>query len=54
MGGRPWRIAMTPDGKTLSTANGPSNDVSVVDLETMKVVAKIPAGDLPWGVAIAP
>ena len=36
----------------LYTANGPSNDVSVVDLVTQQVVKKIPVGDRPWGVAV--
>jgi YVTN family beta-propeller protein len=49
---RPWGIAVTPDGRKLYSANGPSNDVSVVDTESMKVIKKIPAGELPWGVAI--
>jgi YVTN family beta-propeller protein len=47
-------VAITPDGKRLYTANGPSNDVSVVDAETLEVIARIPAGDRPWGVAIVP
>jgi YVTN family beta-propeller protein len=32
------------------TANGPSNDVSFVDIPGRKVVAKVQAGDRPWGV----
>jgi YVTN family beta-propeller protein len=49
---RPWGIAITPDGKTLYTANGPSNDVSVIDAATLRVTSKIKVGDRPWGVAI--
>src|SRR5262249_6946282 len=30
VGQRPWGVALLPDGKTAFTANGPSNDVSVV------------------------
>jgi len=45
-------IAVTPDGKKLYTANGPSNDVTVVDAERLTVVKKIPVGQLPWGVAL--
>jgi YVTN family beta-propeller protein len=52
VGQRPWGIALTPDGRKLYTANGPSNDVSVVDTEKMQVLKKIPAGKIPWGVAI--
>lgn len=33
VGDRPWGIGITPDGRYLYTANGPSNDVSVVDTE---------------------
>ena len=52
VGERPWGIGITPDGRYLYTANGPSNDVSVVDTETNQVVGTIPAGERPWGVAI--
>jgi YVTN family beta-propeller protein len=36
----------------LYTANGPSNDVSVVDTATLSLVTKIPVGQWPWGVAV--
>jgi YVTN family beta-propeller protein len=52
VGQRPWGVGLLPDGKTIYTANGPSNDVSVVDLATKQVVKKIAAGDRPWGIAI--
>jgi YVTN family beta-propeller protein len=54
VGDRPWGIALSPDGKMLYTANGPSNDVSVVDTDTLTVIGKIKAGERPWGIAIAP
>ena len=41
-----------PGGKMAYTANGPSNDVSLVDLAAKQVVKKITAGNRPWGVAI--
>ncbi|HEY5907029.1 MAG TPA: hypothetical protein VIZ31_03240, partial [Vicinamibacteria bacterium] len=34
--------------------NGPSNDVAVVDTETLKVTARIPVGEMPWGLALGP
>jgi YVTN family beta-propeller protein len=43
---------MTPEGK-LYTANGLSNDVTVIDAKDRRVVATIPAGEGPWGVAVA-
>jgi YVTN family beta-propeller protein len=52
VGTRPWGIALSDDGTRLYTANGPSNDVSVVDTTTLKVIKKIPVGKSPWGVAL--
>ncbi len=52
VGSRPWVFALTADGKFLYTANGPSNDVSVVDTATLKVIKTIPVGGSPWGVAV--
>ncbi len=53
VGTRPWGFALTADGKHLYTANGPSNDVSVVDTATLKVIKTIKVGSSPWGVAIS-
>jgi YVTN family beta-propeller protein len=53
VGARPWGIALSPDGSRLYTANGPSNDVSVLDTATLKVIAKVPVGKSPWGVAVS-
>jgi len=36
----------------LYVANGPSNDVSVVDLVTEREIRRIRAGEGPWGVAV--
>ena len=52
VGERPWGIDLTPDGRYLYTANGPGNDVSVVDTETLEVVATVPVGERPWGVVV--
>jgi PQQ-dependent catabolism-associated beta-propeller protein len=53
VGQRVWGVALTPDGRFLYTANGPSNDVSCIDTQDFSV-RRIPAGQSPWGVAIAP
>jgi YVTN family beta-propeller protein len=45
---------LSPDGKFLFSANGPSNDVSVVDLAQGREIARIKAGQSPWGVTIVP
>jgi YVTN family beta-propeller protein len=34
-------------------ANGVSNDVSVIDTATQKVIASIPVGKMPWGIAVS-
>ncbi len=49
VGKRPWGIALSRDGSKLYSANGPSNDVSVIDLATFTVVKTIPAGKVPVG-----
>ena len=51
---RPWGIAVSPDGKTVFTANGPSNDVSIVDVESRTVKGRVKVGDRPWGVVFVP
>jgi len=53
VGARPWGIAVGANG-TLYTANGPSNDVSIIDPDTGHVLTRLHAGNLPWGVAIYP
>jgi YVTN family beta-propeller protein len=52
VGARPWGIALTPNHRLLFTANGPSNDVSIVDTVTLAVIRKVPVGRSPWGVVI--
>jgi len=52
VGKRPWGIALSPDGRTLYSANGPSNDVSIVNLATNTVIGKIGVGAGPWGVVV--
>ena len=53
VGGRPWGIAVSPDGRKLYTANGPSGDVSVVDIASGAVEKQVKVGGSPWGVAVA-
>lgn len=51
VGGRPWGIALSPDGHLL-TANGPSDDVSIVDPRSGHVIRKVRTGGSPWGVIV--
>jgi YVTN family beta-propeller protein len=48
LGGRGagW-LVITPDGKTAYVANEHTNDVSVVDIKSMKETALIPVGFAP-------
>jgi YVTN family beta-propeller protein len=44
--GAAW-VTLTPDGKTAYVSNAVTNNVSVVDVKTMKEVALIPVGYVP-------
>ena len=50
VGTRPWGIALSGDGETLLTANGPSNDVTVLNRATLAVMRRFAAGQGPWGI----
>jgi PQQ-dependent catabolism-associated beta-propeller protein len=52
VGARPWGIALSHDGKLLYTANGSSDDVSIIDTATLRVIKKVPVGKSPWGVVL--
>lgn len=54
VGTRPWGMAMSRDGGRLYTANGPSDDVSIVDTQSLAVIKKVPVGRSPWGVIVGP
>jgi YVTN family beta-propeller protein len=44
--GAGW-LTVTPDGKTVYVANEHTNDVSVVDIASLKEVARVPVGFAP-------
>jgi YVTN family beta-propeller protein len=52
VGQRVWHAAFTPDDKYLLTANGVSNDVSVIDVAALKVIKSVQVGESPWDLAI--
>jgi YVTN family beta-propeller protein len=54
VGERPWGLALSPDGTMAYTANGPGEDVTAVDLRTMRVMGKIASAGGPWGIAVVP
>ena len=46
-------LALTPDERYLMTTNGISNDLSIIDVATLKVINTIQVGQQPWGIAIS-
>ncbi|MFL6590814.1 MAG: hypothetical protein ACJ8M4_11655, partial [Chthoniobacterales bacterium] len=38
----------------LYTANGATNDISIVDVKARKEMKRVKVGDGPWGIAIGP
>lgn len=44
--GAAW-VTLTPDGKTAYVANAVTNDVSVVDVKSLKEITRIPVGFVP-------
>jgi PQQ-dependent catabolism-associated beta-propeller protein len=54
VGKRPWGIALSADGRFLYTANGPSDDMSIVDTTSLSTVKRVPVGKSPWGVTVGP
>jgi PQQ-dependent catabolism-associated beta-propeller protein len=54
VGARPWGIALSHDGRRLYSANGSSDDVTIVDTSSLSVLKKIPVGKAPWGIVVSP
>ena len=54
VGQRVWNLEFDPDETYLVTANGLSNDISLIDLKTRKVQKSIAVGQGPWGVTVLP
>lgn len=54
VGQRVWQMDFTPDQKVLLSTNGVSNDVSLINVEKLKVEKSIKVGRFPWGVVISP
>lgn len=52
VGRRVWQLALNEDQSQLLTTNGVSGDVSVIDVNKMKVIKSIKVGRYPWGVVV--
>ncbi len=47
-------MALDPDGSKLYVANGNTNDLTVIDVASLKAVRSVSVGHLPWGVVAMP
>jgi PQQ-dependent catabolism-associated beta-propeller protein len=54
VGQRVWNLAFSADQKQVYTTNGVSNDISIIDLDAMKVTKSIAVGRYPWGLVVKP
>jgi YVTN family beta-propeller protein len=54
VGGAPWQVVISPDGKTAYVANTLSNSLTPVDVSTDTAGTAIPAGTDPLDLAITP
>ena len=45
-------MALTRDEKTLYVANGLSDDVTIIDVASRKVLKSVPVGMVPYGILI--
>lgn len=52
VGSRAWDVALTADEKTAFVANGLSDDITVVDMETMTPVQSLPVGRTPHSIRV--
>ncbi|MEQ5837663.1 YVTN family beta-propeller repeat protein [Marinobacter sp. NFXS9] len=54
VGGRVWHMDFSADESQLLTTNGVTGDVSVIDVDDLKVIKSIKVGRYPWGVVVVP
>ena len=47
VGTRLWGLGVTRDGNKLYAADGPGNNVSVLDAKTLDLVKTVPVGSMP-------
>ena len=51
VGQRPWHLELSSDQSKLYVANGLTNDMTVIDVASLKAEKSVPVGRLPWGEA---
>jgi YVTN family beta-propeller protein len=47
-------VVVSPDGRRLYVSNGRGGTVSVIDVATDSILASVPVGARPWGIALLP
>jgi YVTN family beta-propeller protein len=52
VGQRPWHLELSSDQSKLYVANGLTNDMTVIDVASLKAEKSVSVGRLPWGVAV--
>jgi len=52
VGKRAWGLRLNADETRLWVANGLSDDVSIVDTRTNRVLLSVPVGQVPYGILI--
>jgi YVTN family beta-propeller protein len=52
VGRRAWSVALTRDEQTAVVANGLSDDITLVDMESYRPIRSIPVGRVPHTVVI--
>jgi YVTN family beta-propeller protein len=52
--GLPFDVAVTPDGGELWVVNAGSNDLSVIDVASVQLMAHLEVGDNPRGIVLSP
>ena len=48
VGSRAWGVTITKDEKTILVANGLSDDISVIDEESKRVLKSVRVGSVPY------
>lgn len=54
VGRRVWHMEFAKEQHLLLSSNGVSGDVSVIDVDKLKVIKSIKVGRYPWGIAVKP
>lgn len=52
VGKRAWSVALTSDEKVAVVANGLSDDITLIDMESLRPIRSVPAGRVPHTVVI--